>query len=255
MKRNGFSLSIGTVEAFSLVELLVVTALLGFLVFARLPALSHTRNRSQDAIDFSNNRQLMAAANMYAADQNDRLPGCGWGTANDAWAYAKNLPFGYSAQLDSLRHGQLFPYVKSEKVFMCPLDKTNSLFFQRGLLITSYNWNGAVGGFGNLQTANGLGSYKVAQYLPNSIIQWEADTSTPFFYTDAASFPDEGVSGRHGNGTTVGLISGGVQRIGLDQWFTSAFAGSSGARGKKIPISQLPNQFWCNPGNRMGLSN
>jgi hypothetical protein len=92
-------------------------------------------------------------------------------------------------------------------------------------------------------------------FQPNAIIQWEADASTPFYWNDASSFPDEGVSGRHGNGATVGLISGGVQRIPINLWFSSGYAGASGARGAKIPRARLPNQFWCNPASRYGLQN
>lgn len=240
---------------FTVVELLAVLVVVALLVATRLPAFSHTKNRSQDVIDFYNNKQLMLAANMYAADQNDTLPGCGWGTANDAWAYAKNISGSYSTQLNFLRQGQIFPYIKSEKTFMCPIDTPNGLFYARGILVTSYTWNGAVGGYGSLTTPNGLGSYKVAQFKPNAIVQWEADASSPFYWTDASSFPDEGVSARHGNGATVGLISGGIQRIPINLWFTSGYAGAAGARGVKIPAAQLPNQFWCNPGNRRGLPN
>src|SRR5690348_9011070 len=196
-------------RAFTLLELLAVVAIAGLLVATRFAAFSHTRNRSQDVIDFLNNKQLMAAANMYGADQNDVLPGCGWGTANDSWAYARNIGGSYANQLTFLRRGQLFPYVKSEKTFMCPIDVPDRLFFVRGLLVTSYTWNGAVGGYGSLTTLNGLGSYKIAQFKPDAILQWEADGSTPFYFNDASAFPDEGASNRHGNGATVGLISGG----------------------------------------------
>jgi type II secretory pathway pseudopilin PulG len=154
--------------AFSVVELLAVLMVVALLAATRLPAFSHTKNRSWDVIDFYNNKQLMMAANMYATDQNDSLPGCGWGTANDAWAYAKNIGGSYSTQLNFLRRGQLFPYVKTENIFMCPIDTTNGLFFARGILVTSYTWNGAVGGYGSLTSPNGLGSYKVAQFQPCS---------------------------------------------------------------------------------------
>jgi len=242
----------GSRQAFTIVELFAVLVVLALIAVTRFPALSHTRNRSQDAVDFYNNKQLMAAANMYAADHNDVLPGCGWGNANDSWAYAKNISGNYAAQLDYLRRGQLFPYVKNEAVFMCPLDKPTGLFFLRGLLVTSYTWNGAVSSFGSLTTDNGQGSYRLAQFLPNSIIQWEADASSPFYFNDAASYPDEGVSDRHGSAATTGLISGGIQRIQLSQWFSSRYAGQMGARGTSIPTNQLPNQIWCNPGNRLG---
>ena len=136
---------------------------------------------------------------------------------------------------------------------MCPIDKPDNLFYLRAILITSYKWNAAVCGYGYLTTpSGGFGSYKLAQFRPNAILQWEADGASPFFFNDAASLPDEGISARHGTAATVGLISGGIQRVSLNQWFTSSYAGTSGQRGGVIPTAQLPNQLWCNPGNRWG---
>lgn len=241
-------------RGFTLIELLALLGIMGLFATTVLPGYSHTRNRSQDVIDFYNNKELMAAANMYAADQNDLLPGCGWGTADDAWAYAKNIPASYAGQVTALENGQLFPYIKNQRVFMCPIDVSNNLFSVRGIRITSYYWNGAVGGYGTLLTPNGHGSYKAALFKPNAIIQWEADGSQPFYWNDASAFPDEGASNRHGNGATVGLLSGGVQRIPLNLWFTPRYAGYNGARGKSIPSWLLPNPFWCNPGVTSGLS-
>lgn len=251
---------------FTVLELLAVLSILVLLAAVRFPAFGHTRNRSQDLIDFYNNRQLMAAANMYAADQNDTLPGCGWGTASDSWAYAKNIPtYGfanganfpsyYSNQLNFCRQGQLFPYIKDEKTFLCPIDRPNNLYYQRSIYVTSYTWNGAVCGYGMLVAPNGPGSYKIARFKPNAILQWEPDETTPFFFNDGSSFPDEGLSGRHGNGATVGLMSGGIQRIATKLWYTPSYAGTSGQRGAGIAIAQLPNQLWCNPGVPDGLQN
>ena len=251
-------------RAFTLIELLVVIAIIAILAAMLLPALSQAKNRAQETTDLNNNRQLMLGMVMYATDQNDTMPGCGWGTADNCWAYAKNIttygaatpttfPNYYSNQVNWLRQGQLFPYVKTEKIFLCPADKPDRLYFQRNIYITSYVWNGAICGYGNFNGAHGQGSYKITLFKPQSIIQWETDELTPFFFNDASSFPDEGISGRHGKGATVGLVSGSTEKIKLAQYYSNKYAGIKGSRGGGIPPGALPNQCWCNPGKPNGL--
>jgi prepilin-type N-terminal cleavage/methylation domain-containing protein len=254
---------------FTLIELLVVIAIIAILAAMLLPALSQAKNRAQETTDLNNNRQLMLSMVMYATDQNDFLPACGWGTSADSWAYGKNIPtYGsatmasfptlYSNQVNYLRLGELFPYMKTEKSFLCPADKPNSLYFQRNIYITSYVWNGAIGGYGHIAGKDGIngdGSSKITSFKPMSIIQWETDELTPFFFNDSSSYPDEGISGRHGKGATVGLVSGSTEKITVSQWYTDKYAGTKHAYGANMPANVLPNQVWCNPITHLGQEN
>jgi prepilin-type N-terminal cleavage/methylation domain-containing protein len=254
-------------RAFTLIELLVVIAIIAILAAMLLPALSQAKNRAQETTDLNNNRQIMLSMVMYATDQNDQLPGCGWGTDSDCWAHAKNppiyngavtqttFPMQLSNQVNFVRLGQLFPYIKTEKILLCPADKPDRNYFQRNILFTSYVWNGAICGYGALAGKDGVaghGSYKITQFKSQAIIQWEADEMTPFYFNDVSSYPDEGISGRHGKGATVGLVSGSTEKIVLSQYYSTRYAGAQGQRGAGIPISGLPNQMWCNPGKLDG---
>jgi prepilin-type N-terminal cleavage/methylation domain-containing protein/prepilin-type processing-associated H-X9-DG protein len=62
------------VASFTLVELLVVIAVISILAALLLPALKNAREMAKTAICINNLRQLHLAARMYADDHEDRLP-------------------------------------------------------------------------------------------------------------------------------------------------------------------------------------
>lgn len=254
----------GRDEAFTRMDLALAVAGIAVLLLVALSAQARPRNRVYQVTDVSNHRRLMQAMTAFAADNADTLPNCGWGTTWPSWAYGANLPAtggttfsGYKAahslQLTSLTNGQLFPYLQDPRVFMCPADRPdNAVYFARSIFITSYVWNGAVNAYSDARAGS---AYKLSQFRPDAVLQWEVDERTPFFFNDSSCFPDEGISERHGTNIYFGMFGGGVGATKAQNWFGNEFAGPSGpfGRGSGIPASLLPNRAWCNPGKANGL--
>ncbi len=104
-----------TSAAFTLVELLVVMAIISILASMLLPSVVRGKERARETQCISNLRQIGMGAKMLWDDQTskiigisggrDPLPGCL--ATNHGYAFERNL----------------FPYVGRSEVFRCPMDK------------------------------------------------------------------------------------------------------------------------------------
>jgi prepilin-type N-terminal cleavage/methylation domain-containing protein/prepilin-type processing-associated H-X9-DG protein len=118
-------------KAFTLVEMLVVIAILAILASLLLPGLSRAK-RSAHSVQCSNNlRQLQLAWLTYATDLEDRLVP-NWHTWNGAsWQSASSTSnswvVGTAFNNDSsagIRQGALWPHTQSDGLYRCPSDKS-----------------------------------------------------------------------------------------------------------------------------------
>ena len=117
--------------AFTLVELLVVLAVLALWAVLLVPAFARTGPDSRAFQCLNNSRQLSRAWRMYADDNNDRFPttGSGGTPATPGWAGGW-LDWGTSADntntlyLADPRYSALAPYCgKDARLFKCPADQ------------------------------------------------------------------------------------------------------------------------------------
>jgi prepilin-type N-terminal cleavage/methylation domain-containing protein len=95
-------------SAFTLIELLVVIAIVALLAALLLPALARARESGRAAACKNNLRQLSLGAACYSLDNKGRLP------------YFLNW---LATRPGDLTSGELFPYLKSRQVYLCPTDK------------------------------------------------------------------------------------------------------------------------------------
>ncbi|MCX5646602.1 MAG: type II secretion system protein [Phycisphaerae bacterium] len=122
-----------TQKAFTLIELLVVIAIIAILMAVLMPALKRAREGGKRASCLSNLKQLTLAWSMYADENDDRLVNGATGFSNYSggdWAtHANELawidgfhpdPADWDAQIQDIKRGALWPYLRNEKIYACP---------------------------------------------------------------------------------------------------------------------------------------
>ena len=121
---------------FTLVELLMVIAIIGVLAALLLPALSRSKQKAQQVYCLSNGRQMMTAMTTYVGDYKDSfppnpddgniVPGHNWCSGNAG----RGEPQEFNPDLlkDATR-SLLAPYLQGNtSVFHCPGDKRMGLY-------------------------------------------------------------------------------------------------------------------------------
>jgi len=125
-------------KAFTLIELLVVIAIIAILAAILFPVFAKVREKARQTSCLSNTKQMGLAFMQYSQDNDEKNPcGVNWYyPGGNGWA------------------GQVYAYVKSKKVFLCPSDSTGDAEH------SSYAYNSN----NTNPTGASVDSYSIAKY-------------------------------------------------------------------------------------------
>jgi len=108
-------------KAFTLIELLVVIAIIAILAAILFPVYARIKEKAIRTLCLSNSKQLGTAFQIYVDDNNGMYPAPGGIGRTDGWVVAI-----LNGDIH-VENGAIFPYVKSKGIYVCPLQKKQSL--------------------------------------------------------------------------------------------------------------------------------
>jgi len=177
---------------FTLVELLIVIAIIAILAALLLPALSAAKEKARKIQCLNNQRQLSLTWMLYTGDHNERLTPNGYGSAtnldgNKLWVVGDtHLDPPAFTNLDYLLNPELAafaPYLKTANIYKCPSDRSTIAIDGTELpKVRSYSMNSYLGWTIPLGTFNSNIRWTFMKTADLAV----ADPSSLFVFLDVA---------------------------------------------------------------------
>ena len=157
---------------FTLVEILIVLAVIVILVAILVPVFTRVRERGYRATCQSNLHQIGLAMQQYVQDNNGSYPG--ETSRTSGWTVG------------------LFPYLKNDTVYNCPTEENTDNAFENGVLIRGhridYGYN--IGTFGELNKGKWFGANEAKPTaLDTSLLAMIGDNSTDSAFVEELIAP------------------------------------------------------------------
>jgi len=225
-------------RAFTLVELLVVIAVIAILAALLLPALSRAKDKAYLVTCVNNNKQLITAMHLYTDENGDRMAFPNWEaspTTIQGWLYLRDAsgaipdptqPPYVNDVTSAYKSGLWFQYTPNTRSYICPKEKRKS-YNSRPNKLSSYVQNGAVSGFNRMT----YGCKITEIWNPLCYLMWEPDEDNPWpapdsppidwvAYNDGSSPPDrsQGIGFTHSKGAVVSAIDGHALYVSFEQF-------------------------------------
>jgi len=125
------------ISAFTLVELLVVIAVIAILAALLLPTLSKAKDRAQTLVCLNNLKQLELCCHLYSTDFNDFLPPNqvggfvsvpsstnGLSTVTNSRSWCPGIAPQDIGTANNVESGNIFSYNRSPPIYRCPADRS-----------------------------------------------------------------------------------------------------------------------------------
>ncbi|MHC4119069.1 MAG: type II secretion system protein [Planctomycetota bacterium] len=192
-------------DGFTLIELLVVIAVVAILMALLLPALNRAKEQGKRAVCLNNAKTLALAWMLYCDDHDGKMPRA-VAVPDGGWVLkpAGNRPVDapIETQVQSLKDGVLFTYIKKVQVYRCPVAKS----YEMRTYSCSHAMNG--GSFDGGPVVQNL--YEIEHparrivFLDDFGEDWDAAWAVPW------SRPAwwNPIPARHGSGTVVAFADG-----------------------------------------------
>ena len=157
-RREAFSK--GRYSAFTLIELLIVIAVIALLLAIFIPALRLAKAKARGVFCLNNLYQLQLCATLYSDDYDGFLPpnrhvyNIGTGGPSVGWDDSMTWCAGlapHDTTTENIERGLLFPYNRSTKIYRCPADMSR-VETEEGQLLSmrrtrSYNLSQSINGY------------------------------------------------------------------------------------------------------------